>query len=623
MSHYKDESQVDVLIIGAGPAGSFLAFALGRAGISTRIVDKREVRIPAGHADGIQPRIIEVFQSYGIANRFLELAELVYADAFYNSSPNGGIRRTKLESTSLDSRFPFEATLSQAQIEGLLRSVMDEHGVHVEQPKIPISLTVSDDETELQSTDSHPVRVVLKRLIPDKEDHLSATSQASKDDTIEVVKAKYVVGADGAHSWVRKTLGIDMIGESTNYVWGAVDFVPETDFPDIRLTCAIHAQEGSCMLVPRENDMVRIYVQLEESKMDKAGRLDRSQFGAEDIIKIAQKLFYPYKITMPQKPDWWTAYIIGQRVASQFSVSNRAFIIGDACHTHSPKAGQGMNASMNDAHNLAWKLIYTLRQWAPSSLLNTYEFERHKFAQDLIDFDKVFATLYSTKPQPGDHTYSKFVQTFVVDFGNWASGCGIQYEASAIVDVKTSRQSLANKIIVGQRVPPGEILRTGDFRPYNVHDVLLSDTRFKIIIFSGDVNNPKQKAKLDAIAARLDQPEGFLQRYTPYGAPEDAVFDIVTIRQVMLHSYANVFAIPSRLRSHWSKYVALAYFDGVSNCGRFGGNFYSGHGISDDGAIVVCRPDGYVGIVVALDELTAVEDYFAKFLSSSSQPLHS
>jgi len=246
-------------------------------------------------------------------------------------------------------------------------------------------------------------------------------------------------------------------------------------------------------------------------------------------------------------------------------------------------------------------------------LLSTYELERHKFAQDLIDFDKVFATLYSTKPKPGDNTYVKFVKTCDA-YSGFMSGCGIQYEASAVVDTKASHQSLASKIIIGQRFPPGEILRTGDFRPYNVHDVLLSDTRFKMIIFSGDVNNPKQKAKLDAIAARLDQPEGLLQRFTPRGVPEDAVFDIMTISRIDSLD-ANVFAIPSRLRSHWSK----AYFDGVSTCGRFGGNFYHDHGISDDGAIVVCRPDGYVGMVVALDELTAVEDYFAKFLSSSSQ----
>lgn len=96
--------------------------------------------------------------------------------------------------------------------------------------------------------------------------------------------------------------------------------------------------------------------------------------------------------------------LASQKVASSFSNRNRIFIAGDACHTHSPKAGQGANASMGDTHNLgsshpfkfcfahkhqkAWKLAYVLKGWAASSILATYEQERREYALDLISFDR-------------------------------------------------------------------------------------------------------------------------------------------------------------------------------------------------------------------------------------------
>lgn len=598
------ESTVDVLIIGAGPAGSFLSFALGRAGVHVRIVDKREVRIPAGHADGIQPRMIEVLQSYGLAERFLADATQIHIKAYYNTNPNGGgIVRTRLEPTSMHSRYPFEASLAQSGIEGLLRDAMRESGIIVQQPTIPISIHLSDDESELQSMDSYPIRVVLNGL---KFGADPASGDLSGDNATETVRAKFVIGADGAHSWVRKTMGIEMIGESTNFVWGVVDFLPETDFPDIRLTCAIHADRGSCMIIPREGDLIRLYVYLGESEAEEStGRVDRSKFSLEDILEVAQGAFHPYKLEF-RGTEWWTVYSIAQRIASTYSVKNRVFIAGDACHTHSPKAGQGMNAAMNDAHNLAWKLVYVLRRWSASSLLDTYEFERRKFAQDLIDFDKVFATLYSTKPKSEDHTYEAFVQACQA-YDGIVSGHAVRYEASTIVD--TSRNELVKNIPIGQRMPPGTVLRLQDFRPYDMQDLVPSDTRFKILVFCGNTSKQEQKQKLDALAAHLQQPRSFFKRFLPPGPPSDAIFDILTISRITCED-ANIFSIPARFRSRWTK----AFVDGQSLCGRYNGEYYSTYGISDRGAVVVCRPDGYIGMIAGLDDTNALESYFSGFL---------
>lgn len=133
-----------------------------------------------------------------------------------------------------------------------------------------------------------------------------------------------------------------MEGEQTDFIWGVLDIIPITDFPDIRMRCAIHsANSGSVMVIPRENKLVILYIQLTEVNKD-GGAVDRSTITPQVILKAAQKSMDPYTLTYDYC-DWWTAYQIGQRVGDRFSASERVFLAGDAVHTHSPKAGQGMS----------------------------------------------------------------------------------------------------------------------------------------------------------------------------------------------------------------------------------------------------------------------------------------
>lgn len=114
------------------------------------------------------------------------------------------------------------------------------------------------------------------------------------------------------------------------------------------MRCAIHsASSGSVMIIPRENKLVRLYIQMTTTAKDD-NPLDRHSINPEMILACAQRTMAPYKITY-NYCDWWTAYQIGQRVGSDFSKNERVFLAGDAVHTHSPKAGQGMNVSMQDS----------------------------------------------------------------------------------------------------------------------------------------------------------------------------------------------------------------------------------------------------------------------------------
>lgn len=286
----------------------------------------------------------------------------------WNPDDSGFIHRTDrlIDTIQNLSRFQ-QAVLHQGRIERFFLDSIAEHSdIRVERLVIPETLEL--DETKVSADTNYPIRVSLRHLAEDPAPSQSgvgnglfrsniaeddtegilATSRASEDRT-EVLNAKYLVGCDGAHSWVRNQLGDDfaLVGEATDYVWGVLDIIPITDFPDIRTRCAIHSKEsGSMMIIPRENKLTRLYIQLKE--VSTGGRIDRSTISPATILKGAQKVLAPYKIAY-KHCDWWTVYQIGQRVGKGFSKHDRVFLAGDAVHTHSPKAGQGMNVSMQDS----------------------------------------------------------------------------------------------------------------------------------------------------------------------------------------------------------------------------------------------------------------------------------
>jgi phenol 2-monooxygenase len=226
------------------------------------------------------------------------------------------------------------------------------------------------DEMALTNPAANPIIVTIKQIprvqgTPDYFGHeipnglyrqfgdISGDQSAGDSPDIEIVRAKYVLACDGAHSWTRKKVDISMVGESADIIWGVLDIIRVTDFPDIRKRCTIHSEHhGAIMVIPRDRGLVRLYIQLQEKLPtaedntevkgrdgDQAARVDRSKITPELILASAKKIFYPYTIDAA-RIEWFTAYQVGQRIAERFVSHGRVFLAGDACHTHSPKAGQ-------------------------------------------------------------------------------------------------------------------------------------------------------------------------------------------------------------------------------------------------------------------------------------------
>jgi phenol 2-monooxygenase len=227
---------------------------------------------------------------------------------------------------------------------------------------------------------------------------------------IETIKARYVVGCDGARSTVRKSIGRVLEGDSANHAWGVMDVLAVTDFPDIRFKSLIQsANDGSIIVIPREGGyLVRLYVEL--ARLDAGERISSRNITADDLIAKARRILNPYTLDV-KEIAWWSVYEIGQRLCDKFDdvpeeeTKTRlpgVFIAGDACHTHSPKAGQGMNVSMQDAFNLGWKLASVLRRRCAPRLLHTYSAERQAVAKELIDFDREWAAILASAHGEGE-----------------------------------------------------------------------------------------------------------------------------------------------------------------------------------------------------------------------------
>ncbi|KAI0664328.1 FAD binding domain-containing protein [Cubamyces menziesii] len=586
-----EESKVDVLIIGAGPAGLMCANALAHAKIPVRIIDKRPGDIPAGQADGIHARTLEILQSYGLARRLIEESAEIHRAAFYIPSPKGGIerlRRMPAITAPSTARFPFTCTLHQGAIEAIFHDDMRPVGLEIDRPTIPTAIELSEDEAELKDPQAYPVKVVLQHL--------------DRNDT-EVVRAKFILGA---HSWVRKAMDIKMEGDMSDFIWGVVDINPDTDYPDVRNLAVIHSTEGSALLIPREGDLLRLYVQLADADVldPETGRLDKTRASPQKVLEMAKRILRPYRMDPIGDIRWWTMYVVGQRVAEKYSVRDRIFIAGDACHTHSPKAaGQGMNASMSDTHNLAWKLTYVLRGWADVSLLSTYEFERRKFAVDLINFDRQWAALFSSgKVKGSDETLHEMFRRN----GQFTSGIGIRYAPSSIV--QNAYQACAANLIVGERMLPHDFICASNARPLNIHDMLPSDMRFKVLAFVGDIKVETAAARIRQLSEQLEAPESFLQRFGH--GDSSAVFDVICVSSSSKKD-VDWTDFPKVLRSHWSKVL----LDDLDMHARSGGGGFAAFGIDRElGAIVIVRPDGHVGLVAPCDRVDIVNEYFASFM---------
>ncbi|WLA69140.1 FAD-binding monooxygenase [Bradyrhizobium diazoefficiens] len=603
--------EVDVLIVGCGPAGLTLAAQLAQfPDIKTCIVEQKPGRLSVGQADGVACRTMEMFHAFGFSERVLKEAYWVNETTFWKPDerrPETIVRSGRVQDVEDGlSEFP-HVILNQARIHDGFLDVMRKSPAKLEPYYSRRLLDLQVDPAAGPA--DHAVTVRLERV------------DAENEGKVETIRARYVVGCDGARSTVRKSIGRELRGDSANHAWGVMDVLAVTDFPDIRFKALIQsAKDGSLLIIPREGGyMVRIYVEL--AKLDVGERVASRNITADDVIAKAQRILKPHTLDV-KEIAWWSVYEIGQRLTDKFddvpeaetaTRLPRIFIAGDACHTHSPKAGQGMNVSMQDAFNLGWKLAAVLHKQSAPSLLHSYSAERQAVAKELIDFDREWSGILASAAKAGGAD-AAMTQDYFVRHGRYTAGTATHYRPSILTGA-LSHQHLAEGLVIGKRFHSAPVIRLADAKPVHLGHAAQADGRFRIYAFSGAENPAAAGSAIRALCNFLTEAgESPVRRYTPGGADIDAVIDLRAVFQ-QDHRELAIEAMPPLLLPRKGRYGLLDYEKMFCPDLKSGHDVFAMRGIDRSaGCMVVVRPDQYVANVLPLDDLAGLASYFDGFM---------
>lgn len=404
---------IDLMIVGAGPVGLMCAHLAQLCGLTSVVVDKSSGPLEVGRADALNARTLQLLK---LANLFDELY------------PQGKICNT----SSVWSKGEFISR--QSTWWDNLEGCFHKHFLMIGQSFLEKNL-------------DHKLRKIVHRNTTVEDIKLTKDGCLTTLSSGEVVKSRYVIGADGSRSFVRNLFNVPFQIEHPQIVWAVIDGVIETDFHKVPEIIVFQNETSDVAWIPREGDIDRFYV-----------RMDKKDFTQEEVIAKINRAIQPHTLNF-SKIVWFSQFSVKESVAEKFFIHDRLFLAGDACHIHSVNGGQGLNTGLGDAFNLIWKISMVKNFGMPSNLLQSYEDERMPVAKSVIESsgELVRSTKFSSN---GTHALD-YVNIVQKRAGN-VTGMGIRYEGE---DLK------------GQRVFDFEIRAT---RLYS----LLDYTKFTLLIFS-------------------------------------------------------------------------------------------------------------------------------------------
>lgn len=372
---------VDVVIVGAGPVGLMCAYLGQLCGLRTIIADKTAGPLKEGRADALNARTLQLLE---IADLFAELYPLGKTCNTSSVWANGNfISRQSSWWEELEGCFHQHfLMLGQSYVENLLDTKLNKIGATVKR-----SAAIANIELN-------------------KKGCLTTLSNG------EQIQSRYVIGADGAQSFVRNHFKIPFEIIRPQIVWAVIDGIIDTNFPKVPEIIVFQTESSDVAWIPREGEIDRFYV-----------RMDTKEFTQEEAINKINHAMRPHSLSF-KKIVWCSQFSVKESVAEQFVVHDRIVLAGDACHIHSVNGGQGLNTGLADAFNLMWKLNAVINFDAPEELLQSYEDERKAVAQSVIETSGELVR--STKYSPNGTHAQDYVKIVEQRAGN-ITGMGIRY----------------------------------------------------------------------------------------------------------------------------------------------------------------------------------------------------
>lgn len=351
------KNKISVLIVGAGPSGLAMALWLQKKGISFRIIDKYNVPSETSRALAIQPRTLEFYNLLGIADEIISAGDFISEFSIrYNHHTNASIRLEEFGKSI--SPYPEMLLLSQNIHEKILSEKLKKLNVIVERQSELLQFTQNKFQVE-------------------------AIIRSPKGD--ENITASYICGCDGTNSAVRRILGIKFPKKSYQQEFFIADVVASDKINDKRIQISL-SRKNFCMIMPfKKMNTIRLMglIPVESENKNNLSFLNVAHYVNESSGLEVKKV------------NWFSTYTANHRSASHLQ-QGRAFLVGDAAHSHNPAVGQGMNAGIGDAINLSWKLEAVLKGEVSNKILSTYETERISFAETLLSTtDTAFRMLFS------------------------------------------------------------------------------------------------------------------------------------------------------------------------------------------------------------------------------------
>ncbi|GLA18149.1 hypothetical protein AnigIFM62618_005304 [Aspergillus niger] len=611
------ESTSDVVIVGAGPSGLMAALWMARCGVNARIIDARATKVFRGHADGMQTGTLDIFDSFGIAEDIYKNAAPAVEMTFWAGSKGDPIKRV--------ARFPkwypelgryHLIHTSQGNTErALLDGMKSFSGLEVERGVTAVAIDI--DESKKDDPHAHAIRLTVQHLTdeelaaspskvpvpqpgdfnynPADEPYLKRKA-TGKEGTTEIINAKFVIGADGNRSWTRNALGFDFVGDDENGdegMGGILDCIATSNFPDIRIQSMIVKDGRGAGFVPREDGLLRFAAPV----------ANRSEATPENIIKSMKEIISPYELDVT-RVDWCGVFGSRRRVSSSASKDSRVFLTGDALHVHSPRAGIGMNFSIQDAYNLGWKIAHVVKGISPLAILKTYDEERGWTTKQLLAFDKAL----SGEAPVGSANFSvEGTRRGLQENLPFSSTTAIEYTAGLLVAKEggsvVSKQHLAPGISVGRRLPSHIVERHANGEPVDFGKCFPSDGRYRIVIFAGDISQQEQLRRVERLGQVLELPKTFLQRLGKRAIEPRDVFEIL-----VLHSAARddveIADLPPFFFEGGDPFGQVFVDNNQSRTWALS-EAYSKYGVSKDrGCLVLVRPDRHVMYIGELEDVT-------------------
>ncbi|PVH99998.1 FAD/NAD(P)-binding domain-containing protein [Periconia macrospinosa] len=558
---------VDVLIVGAGPVGLITAIGLEQQGVTSLIIEKRyrDEQATYGRAASLFARSLELLEQVDLTEDLVQEGFISRGGVNFKDGKRVDARGWNLMyQHSKRSFHDYNLNLRQRYTEDVFRNRYANQGKTVWEgwELVQFSIdTTPDDGCNISAVLNH-------------------SSLGEKH-----VRSKYIVGADGGSSTVRRLASIAEDVDPTTHQWIRIDGKMSTDMPnaDVGFGSIATSDYGHILWVKTDKDAHRIGYALTPSLLAKYPH----GISIEEATAEAAEGMKPFKLSI-DRIDWWTHYKIKQSVVKQFQKEQFILLAGDAAHTHSSGFAQGMNTGVHDATNLVWKLAGTCKGWYEPCVLESYAQERHAAATHLIDVDKKAAACISgdiPKEYAGrGKTAGELVTAIFMENVGFNIGLDVSYESSVLTGT-------ASDITVkcGGRAPDALVYEPGTQLPIRLYSAMLRDGgfgRWSILVFVGNkaTNSGLYSLMTETLSKLVKRHPGMIRLITILGNATGSAWDALG-------------------RSAWGKF----YLD-------LHGKAHSGYGVDlSQGAIAVLRPDNIFAFGTDLKSCGEVGAYFEKF----------